>query len=189
MRVGELLRAIDDYDGQPIPKLAMQLVPHVFARPGELRHADCADIDLEGAFWSIPAAKTKMRKDHRVSLSRRNLAILQTVIALTGLIGFDFPSIRTKSRPMRDNTINVGLRRMGYACDEMTAHGLRAMASTLLNESGKWNPDTIERPLAHGDTDEVRAAYHRGAHWKERVATAQWWNDYLGELRSGAISD
>lgn len=187
-RVGELLRAIDDYDGQPIPKLAMQLAPHVFVRPGELRHADWADIDLEGALWTIPAAKTKMRKDHRVPLSRQALAKLQTLHALTGPNGFVFPSIRTKSRPISDNTINAGLRRMGYASDEMTAHGFRAMASTLLNESGKWNPDAIERALAHGDTDKVRAAYHRGAHWNERVAMAQWWSDYLDQLRDGAKS-
>jgi integrase len=87
---------------------------------------------------------------------------------------------------MSDNTINAALRRLGYATDEMTAHGFRAMASTLLNESGKWNPDAIERALAHGDTNKVRAAYHRGAHWKERVAMAQWWSDYLDKLRNSA---
>ena len=87
---------------------------------------------------------------------------------------------------MSDNTINAALRRLGYASDEMTAHGFRAMASTLLNESGKWHPDAIERALAHGDDDKVRAAYHRGAHWKERVEMAQWWSDYLDTLRKGA---
>ncbi|MFM8754403.1 MAG: tyrosine-type recombinase/integrase [Phenylobacterium sp.] len=88
---------------------------------------------------------------------------------------------------MSDNTFNVGLRRMGYASDEMTVRGFRAMASMLLNESGKWNPNAIERVLAHGDTDKVRAAYHRGAHWKERVAMAQWWSDYLDTLRAGGV--
>lgn len=183
--VGELLRSIDGYEGQPITKFAMQLAPHVFVRPGELRHAEWSEIDLEGALWTIPASKTKMRKEHVVPLSRQAIAILKSVQPLTGPSGYVFPSVRTGRRPMSDNTINAGLRRLGYATDEMTAHGFRAMASTLLNESGKWNPDAIERALAHGDTDKVRAAYHRGAHWKERVAMAQWWSDYLDELRNG----
>lgn len=186
--VGELLRSIDGYEGQPITKFAMQLAPHVFVRPGELRHAEWSEIDLDGALWTIPAGKTKMRKEHIVPLSRQAIAILKDVQPLTGPSGYVFPSVRTRRRPMSDNTINAGLRRLGYATDEMTAHGFRAMASTLLNESGKWNPDAIERALAHGDTDKVRAAYHRGAHWKERVAMAQWWSDYLDELRNGAKS-
>ncbi len=186
--VGELLRSIDGYEGQPITKFAMQLAPHVFVRPGELRHAEWSEIDLERSLWTIPASKTKMRKEHVVPLSRQAIAILKGVEPLTGPSGYVFPSVRTRRRPMSDNTINAGLRRLGYATDEMTAHGFRAMASTLLNESGKWNPDAIERALAHGDTDKVRAAYHRGAHWKERVAMAQWWSDYLDDLRKGAKS-
>jgi integrase len=185
-RVGELLRAIDGYEGQPITKLAMQLAPHVFVRPGELRHAEWSEFDLEGALWTIPAGKTKMRKDHLVPLSRQSIAILEDLRALTGPDGYVFPSIRSRKRPMSDNTINAGLRRLGYSTDEMTAHGFRAMASTLLNESGKWHPDAIERALAHGDSDRVRAAYHRGAHWKERVAMAQWWSNHLDQLRKGA---
>lgn len=183
-KAGELLRAIDSYEGQEVTKFALQLAPHVFVRPGELRQANWSEIDLEGALWTIPASKTKMRKDHLVPLSRQTLAILNDVHSLTGPSGYVFPSIRTRTRPMSDNTINAGLRRLGYATDEMTAHGFRAMASTLLNESGKWNPDAIERALAHGDSDKVRAAYHRGAHWQERVRMAQWWSDYLDQLRS-----
>ena len=186
--VGELLRSIDGYEGQPITKFAMQLAPHVFVRPGELRHAEWKEIDLEGALWTIPTSKTKMRKDHRVPLSRQSIAILKSLKPLSTPGGYVFPSVRTRRRPMSDNTINAGLRRLGYATDEMTAHGFRAMASTLLNESGKWHPDAIERALAHGDTDKVRAAYHRGAHWKERVAMAQWWSDYLDELRKSTKS-
>jgi integrase len=185
-RVGELLRAIDGYEGQPITKLAMQLAPHVFVRPGELRHAEWNEFDFEGALWTIPAGKTKMRKDHLVPLSRQSIAILEDLRTLTGPDGYVFPSIRSHKRPMSDNTINAGLRRLGYSTDEMTAHGFRAMASTLLNESGKWHPDAIERALAHGDSDRIRAAYHRGAHWKERVAMAQWWSDHLDQLRKGA---
>ncbi len=185
-RVGELLRAIDGYEGLGIAKLAMQLAPHVFVRPGELRHADWSEIDLDAAEWTIPAEKTKMRKPHRVPLSNEAVELLREVKAITGPTGYVFPSVRTRSRPMSENTINAGLRRLGYASDEMTAHGFRAMASTLLNESGKWSPDAIERALAHGDSDKVRAAYHRGAHWDERVEMAQWWSDYLDALRNGA---
>jgi integrase len=184
-KVGELLRAIDDYEGSGITKLALQIAPHVFVRPGELRHAEWGEIDLDGALWIIPAGKMKMRKPHHVPLSRQTVELFRQVRAVTGPTGYVFPSVRTRARPMSENTINAGLRRLGYATDEMTAHGFRAMASTLLNESGKWNPDAIERALAHGDTDKVRAAYHRGAHWDERVAMAQWWSDYLDQLRKG----
>jgi integrase len=184
-KVGELLRAIDDYEGSGITKLALQIAPHVFVRPGELRHAEWGEIDLDGALWIIPAGKMKMRKPHHVPLSRQTVELFRQVRAVTGPTGYVFPSVRTRARPMSENTINAGLRRLGYATDEMTAHGFRAMASTLLNESGKWNPDAIERALAHSDTDKVRAAYHRGAHWDERVAMAQWWSDYLDQLRKG----
>lgn len=184
--VGQLLRAIDDYEGSGITKLALQLAPHIFVRPGELRHAVWAEIDLDGALWAIPAGKMKMRKPHHVPLSRQAVAILREVHALTGPSGFVFPSLRSRARPMSENTMNGALRRLGYTSEEMTSHGFRAMASTLLNESGKWNPDAIERALAHGEADKVRAAYHRGAHWPERVQMAQWWSDYLDTLRSGA---
>lgn len=185
-RVGELLRAIDDYDGSGVTKLALQLAPHVFVRPGELRHADWSEIDLDGAIWAIPAGRTKMRKPHLVPLSRQAVALFRELHEATGATGYMFPSIRTCARPMSENTLNAALRRLGYTSDEMTAHGFRAMASTLLNESGKWHPDAIERALAHGDSDKVRAAYHRGAHWDERVTMAQWWSDHLDMLRKGA---
>jgi len=185
-RVGELLRSIDDYEGSGITRLALQIAPHVFVRPGELRHAEWSEIDLEAGLWTIPAGKMKMRKPHHVPLSRQSVELFREVQSVTGPAGYVFPSVRTRSRPMSENTINAGLRRLGYASDEMTAHGFRAMASTLLNESGKWHPDAIERALAHGDSDKVRAAYHRGAHWQERVEMAQWWSDYLDVLRKGA---
>lgn len=183
-KAGELLRAIDDYEGSGITKLALQIAPYVFVRPGELRHAEWSEIDLEGALWIIPAGKMKMRKAHHVPLSTQVVQLFRQVRAITGPTGYVFPSVRTRVRPMSENTINAGLRRLGYATNEMTAHGFRAMASTLLNESGMWHPDAIERALAHGDSDKVRAAYHRGAHWKERVDMAQWWADYLDTLRS-----
>lgn len=185
-KAGELLRAIDGYEGSGITKLALQIAPHVFVRPGELRHAEWSEIDLNAAIWTIPAGKMKMRKAHQVPLSQQAVALLREAFRATGPTGYVFPSIRTRKRPMSENTINAGLRRLGYSTDEMTGHGFRAMASTLLNESGKWNPDAIERALAHRDTDKVRAAYHRGAHWQERVDMAQWWSDHLDTLRRGA---
>jgi integrase len=185
-RVGELLRAIDGYEGQGLTKLALQVAPHIFVRPGELRHAEWSEFDLDGALWIIPAGKMKMRKPHHVPLSTQAVELFREVQSVTGPNGYVFPSIRSRARPMSENTLNGGLRRLGYSSDEMTAHGFRAMASTLLNESGKWHPDAIERALAHGDTDKVRAAYHRGAHWQERVQMAQWWSDYLDTLRKGA---
>jgi integrase len=184
--VGELLRAIDGYEGQGLTKLALQFAPHVFVRPGELRHAEWEEFDLDAGVWNIPAGKMKMGKAHHVPLSKQAITILTQLHAATGPTGYAFPSIRTRTRPMSENTLNAALRRLGYTSGEMTAHGFRAMASTLLNESGKWNPDAIERALAHADSDKVRAAYHRGAHWKERVEMAQWWSDYLDQLRKGA---
>ncbi len=182
-RAGQLLRAIDGYEGQLVTKLALQLSPHVFVRPGELRHAAWEEIDLGAGLWIIPAEKMKMGKAHHVPLSRQSVDLFRQLHAITGPVGYAFPSIRTPSRPMSENTVNAGLRRLGFSGDEMTAHGFRAMASTLLNESGKWHPDAIERALAHGDEDRVRAAYHRGVHWAERVKMAQWWSDYLDQLR------
>ena len=188
-RVGELLRAIEGYEGQglPLTRIALQLSPYVFVRPGELRRAEWAEIDLEAAVWRIPAPKMKGRQEHVVPLSRQAIALFEAARGLTGDGRYVFPSIRTPKTSMSENTVNAALRRLGFSGDEMTAHGFRAMASTLLNESGKWSPDAIERALAHKDKDAVRAAYHRGAHWFERVEMAQWWGDYLDTLRNGAI--
>jgi integrase len=146
VRVGELLRTNGGYEGQPITNLAMQLAPHVFVRLGELRHAACQEFDLERALWTIPAGTTKMCKDHLVPLSHQTIAILEDLSTLTGPDGYVFASIRSRKRPMSDNTINAGPRRLGDSTDEMTAHRFRASASTLLNESRKWHPDAIDRP-------------------------------------------
>jgi len=185
-KAGELLRAIDGYDGHPVTRYALQLAALVFVRPGELRHAEWSEFDVDAKVWRIPAAKMKARAEHVVPLSEQALDVLAKVRELTGDGQYVFPSIRTHLRPMSENTVNAALRRLGYASDEMTGHGFRAMASTLLNESGKWSPDAIERALAHKDKDAVRAAYHRGAHWQERVEMAQWWADHLDTLRTGA---
>jgi integrase len=185
-KAGELLRAIDGYDGSPVVKLALQLSALLFVRPGELRHAEWNEIDLGAAVWRIPANKIKGRVEHVVPLAAKSLALLEEARALTCDGIYIFPSIRTYARPMSENTVNAALRRLSYSGDEMTAHRFRAMASTLLNESGKWSADAIERALAHKDKDAVRAAYHRGAHWQERVEMAQWWADHLEVLRTGA---
>lgn len=183
--VGELLRAIDGFEGQPTTLWALRLAPHVFVRPGELRMAEWKEIDLDAAIWRIPSTRMKMRREHVVPLSTQTVAILKEAQGLTGEGRFVFPSVRTPLRPMSENTLNAALRRLGYGNDEMTSHGFRSTASTLLNESGKWSSDAIERALAHGDSDSVRAAYHRGVHWDERVKMAQWWSDYLDRLREG----
>lgn len=185
--VGGLLRAIDTYAGHAATYHALRLAPHVFVRPGELRHAEWAEIDLDSAIWTIPASRTKMRKEHLVPLSKQAKSILQDIQKLTGGGRLVFPSAtHGSSRPLSENTLNAALRRLGYGHDEMTAHGFRAMASTLLNQSGKWRPDVVERALAHGERDKIRAAYNRAEYWDERVTMAQWWSDYLDALRSGA---
>jgi len=183
--LGGLLRAIDDYTGYLVTKYALQIAPHVFVRPGELRHAEWREIDLEDGVWKIPAGKMKARRPHAVPLSKQVVGYLTELATMLGTEGYVFPSARSGKRPMSENTLNAAFRRMGYSKEELTAHGLRATASTFLNESGLWNPDAIERALAHGDSNVVRGIYHRGKHWDERVRMAQWWSDYLDELRAG----
>lgn len=186
IKLGAFLRAIEGYTGGPIVKLAMQLSPHVFLRPGELRQAKWDEVDFDGAIWRVPAERTKLRKPHAVPLSTQAIAFLRSLEAHSAGLGHMFPGLRTHLRPMSENALNVAFRRMGFGADEVTAHGLRSTASTLLNQSGKWHPDAIERALAHGDSDAVRGAYNRGHYWDERVAMMQWWSDYLDMLQNGA---
>lgn len=183
---GGLLRAIEAFEGHPTTRAALRLLAHVFVRPGELRHAEWADFDFEKALWTIPPQKTKMRRAHTIPLSRQTLAILKTIEHDADYSRFLFPSLRSVDRPMSENTINAALRRMGYAQEEMTGHGFRAMAATLLNEMGLWHPDAIERQLAHCDNNAVRRAYTRGEYWDERVKMMQHWSDHLDFLRDGA---
>ncbi len=182
---GALLRAIEDYQGDPAVMHALKLTPHVFQRPGEIRHMEWTEVDFGKAVWIIPEGKMKMRQPHSVPLSRQSLAILTNMRTLSGSGRYVFPSIRSRTRPISENTINAALRRMGYPKDQMTAHGFRTSASSLLNESGKWNPDAIERALAHMVAGSVRRIYNQSAYWTERVEMAQWWSDYLEELREG----
>ena len=127
----------------------------------------------------------KARRPHAVPLSTQVVGYLKELAEMVGTEGYVFPSARASVRPMSENTLNAAFRRMGFTKDEVTAHGLRATASTMLNESGLWNPDAIERGLAHGDSNAVRGVYHRGKHWDERVRMAQWWSDYLDTIREG----
>jgi integrase len=183
---GSLLRAIDGFDGHLMTRAALRLLPHVFVRPGELRFAEWADFDVDRALWTIPAHKTKMRRVHAIPLSRQALDIIASIETDVAFSSYLFPSLRSAERPMSENTINAALRRLGYAQDEMTGHGFRAMAATLLNEMGIWNAGAIERQLAHADNNAVRRAYARSEYWDERVRMMQHWSDYLDLLRDVA---
>ena len=186
MKVGELLRAIDGYGGKVETRIALQLAPHVYLRPGELRKGEWSEIDFEAKVWRVSGERTKMRVPHAVPLSTQAITLLKGLKALDNPGTFLFPANKTFLKPICENTLNIALRRLGFTNEEMTSHGFRSIASTLLNESGLWHPDAIERSLAHRERDSVRAAYHRGAHWDERVRMAQWWSDYLCKLRDGA---
>ena len=179
------MRAVEDLDGQPTTRAALQLLALTFVRPGELRHAEWLEFDLAKQVWSIPADKMKMPRPHKVPLATQAIALIQELQKLTGSSRYLFPQIRSWHRPISDGTLNAALRRLGYSKDEMTAHGFRSTASTLLNESGQWHRDAIERQLAHQEEDETRAAYNHAEFWDERIRMMNWWAAYLGELRDG----
>jgi integrase len=193
-RIGQLLRAIDGYTGHGVTLYALRLAPYLFVRPGELRHAEWVEMQLDGAApqWLIPAAKMKMRQPHIVPLSTQAVALLRELHALTGpsrsrKARYVFPALTTPSRPMSENTENTALRRLGYSNTEMTAHGFRSMASTRLNEGLNgvtFNRDWIERQLAHGERDSVRDAYNYAEYLTERRRMMQAWADYLDGLRA-----
>jgi len=182
--LGALLLAIDGFEGQTTTRIALHLLAILAQRPGELRHARWEEIDFEEAVWSIPAEKMKMRKPHNVPLPTQALELLGELREITGAGELLFPSLRSWQRPMSENTLNAALRRMGYTGDEMTAHGFRASFSTLANESSLWNPDAIERSLAHVEKNDSRRPYARGEHWEERVRLSDWWAGFLANLCS-----
>lgn len=179
--IGGLLRAIEGYQGSFVTKCALCLAPLFFVRPGELRKAEWSEFNFETAEWRIPASRMKMREQHIVPLSRQALTTLRDLQPLTGSGRYVFPGARTNGRPMSENTVNAALRRLNYSSDQMTGHGFRSMASTLLNEQG-WNRDAIERQLAHAERDNVRAAYNYAEHLAERKRMMQSWADYLESL-------
>lgn len=185
--IAGLLRAIDGYSGSPIVLAALKLLSLTFVRPGELRFAEWKEFDFDEMRWTIPAPRMKTRVPHIVPLSTQSLAILNYLKRLTGDGHLLFPSIRSAARPISENTLNGALRRLSYKTDEMTSHGFRSMASTRLNEMGTWNPDAIERQLAHGERNSIRAAYNYAQHLKERTGMMQAWADYLTELKSRRI--
>jgi len=198
VRVGELLRAIRGYGGSDAVRLALQLLSLVFVRPGELRGAQWSEFAFDltdpapgekpqhpDPQWRIPAARMKMREQHLVPLSRQAVAILRELHELTGPDGYLFPSVRSKRQPISENTLNAALRSAGYAKDQMTGHGFRHMASTLLHERG-YKSELIERQLSHGDRNVMRATYNFAEYLPERRRMMQDWADYLDGLARGA---
>ena len=173
---GALIRTIWEFDGSnPSTRAGLKLMALLYPRPGELRLAKWDEFDLVKGTWTIPAARTKMRRVHIKPLSRVAVEVLQQQRQYVGGDGYVFPSELSKGKPISENTLNGALRRMGFSKDEMTAHGFRASASSLLNESGQFNSDAIEAELAHVGADQVRKAYHRATYWDERVKMAEWW--------------
>lgn len=185
-KVADLLRAIDGYEGGFVVKCALRLAPMLFVRPGELRRAEWAEIDLSAAQWNIPAERMKMKLPHIVPLSTQAVEVLNELKALTGGSRYVFPCGRSFARPMSNNAINAALRRMGYSKDEMTGHGFRAMARTILDEVLQVRPDFIEHQLAHAVRDPNGRAYNRTAHLAERRKMMQQWADYLNGLKTVA---
>jgi integrase len=184
-RVGQLLQAIDGYVGQPTTAAALRLAALTFVRPGELRGAEWREINLDAAEWRIAAGRMKMKTEHVVPLSLQAVSVFRDLEPLTGGGKYVFPSLLGGHRPMSENTVNTALRRLGYTNEEMTGHGFRSMASTLLNEQG-FHPDVIELQLAHKERNKVRAAYNKAERLAERRIMMQAWADHLDGLKSGA---
>ena len=180
----KLLKAIWGYDGgAPSTRAALKLMALLYPRPGELRLARWSEFDLKKAVWEIPAERCKMRRPHKKHLPAQAVAIMKDLRKWSGDSEFAFKSDISRGKAISENTLNQSLRRMGFGPDEMTSHGFRATASTLLNESGKWNPDAIEAELAHVGADEVRRAYHRALYWDERVKMQNWWCEKTLEVQ------
>lgn len=185
-QAGELMRSIFGYVGHPYTVAALKLSALVFVRPGEMRTAEWAEIDLETAEWRIPGSKMKMENDHIVPLAKQAVEVLRSVQPLTGHGRYVFPGLRTGERPMSENTVNGALRAMGYADDVHCAHGFRAMARTIMDEVLGERVDLIEHQLAHAVKDANGRAYNRTAHLPARRVMMQTWADYLDRLRIGA---
>lgn len=180
--VGALMRSIRGYQGTHVVTLALRLAPLVFVRPGEIRSAEWAELDLDSAEWVIPAERMKMRRPHLVPLSTEAVEILRELHQITGKGRYLFPSERCLARPISENTLNAALRTLGYSKEQMTAHGFRHMASTLLHESRKWRSEVIERQLAHSDRNAIRAVYNAAEYLEERRQMMEWWADRLNTL-------
>jgi integrase len=186
-RIGELLRAMDSYRGQPSAEYALRMLPYVFVRPVELRRARWDEFDLEGALWRIPAHRMKRKREHLVPLARQVVAMLKDLLPITGDGALLFPGLRTNQRPISEVTLNAALRRLGVAKEEHCPHGFRSTASTRLNEMG-WDPALIELQLAHAKKDKVAAVYNRALRLAERTVMMQAWADYLDGLKAAALA-
>jgi integrase len=190
---GELMRRIDEYQGTAVVRAALVFSALTFCRPGPIRHAEWDEIDYDGRQWVIPAAKMKLAKEmklrkepHIVPLARQALDLISKVQHFTGRGRYIFPNPRNKNLPMSENAVNVAIRRMGYSQEQMTAHGFRSMASSLLNEAGH-RPDVIEAQLAHTSADKIRAIYNRAQYMEERRQLMQSWADMLDSLQAAAV--
>lgn len=181
--IGELLRRIDAYQGRGVTVFALKLSALVFLRPGEVRMAEWSEIDWQGRLWRVPGERMKRRVPHLVPLSRQAVTLLKALHPLTGHGRLLFPAVGQPPRPISENTVRQAILRMGYAREEMSAHGFRRMASTRLNEAG-FNPDWIERQLAHVSDDEIRGVYNAAEWLPQRREMMQWWADTLGRLRT-----
>ncbi len=186
--LGGLMRSIDEFDGWPTIRAGLQLLALTMTRPGDVRGMRRSEINFEKALWRIPAERMKMRRPHDVPLSRQALEILRDIWPLSDHGDLVLPSIRSNKKPLSENAMNCALRRMGYAKDEMTSHGFRSAASTILNERG-FNPDVIEAALGHQDRNVIRRAYNRATYWPERVKLMQTWADILDELKKLPVAD
>ena len=184
-RIGELLRAIDGYQGDISTLYALRILPYVFVRSQEIRGAKWEEIDFDKAVWVIPAGRMKMKKAHTVPLARQVVKLFQELKEWTGHGELVFPSPFSATRCISDMAVLNALRRLGYNKDEMCDHGFRGMASTLLNECGKYRHDVIEAQLAHGERNKVRGAYNHAEYLPERRAMMQEWADWLDRLRTG----
>lgn len=184
-KFGMLLVDIDVYDGWPTIAAGLKLLALTCVRPGEVRGAIRSEFDLDNAVWHIPAERMKMRSPHVVPLSRQALAVLKDIWPLSDHGELVFPSVRSYKRPLSDNAFNSALRRMGYTKDEVTAHGFRASASSILN-SRRFDPDVIEAVLAHQDKNSIRRTYNRATYWDQRVVLMQKWADLLDKLKANA---
>lgn len=180
--LGQLLQDIRSFNGYRVTILGLELLALLYPRPGELRNASWSEFDFEKAIWSIPAERMKMRREHKIPLPTQAIERLIELKTFSSYNNLVLPSISNSMRPISDNTMNQALRRMGYSNDQMTSHGFRSSFATLANESNQWNPDAIERALAHVDSNSVRRVYARGAYWDERVRMAQWWANKLDEI-------
>lgn len=181
-QVGALMVSIDEYDGWPTLRAALQMVALTMTRPGDVRGMRRSEINFDKAVWRIPGERMKMRRPHDVPLSRQAVTILRDMWSLSDHGDLVLPSIRSNRKSLSENAMNSALRRMGYSKDEMTAHGFRSTASTILNERG-FSPDVIEAALAHQDENEIRRAYNRATYWPERVKLMQAWADLLDAFK------